>query len=121
VTAPALLRTRAGVIALGAGVLSFAVLNLPVATPALWRTFYELNFVRALDGLDSGNHGLLYLIYLAVRDLGVGWTLPRWQAVTSTAQLVLLGGTAVVALLSRHPARVLLGGAALVLAHLLSY
>src|SRR5581483_7244496 len=44
-----------------------------------------------------------------------------WRVLASTWQLVVLGTTAVLALTSRHRERVLLGGAALLLAHFLSY
>jgi hypothetical protein len=123
VTAPALLRSRAGRMAILGAAVSFAALNLPafVAHPDQWRSFYEQNFVQPIGGLDSGNHGLLYVVYLAVRDLGGRWTPAAWRETTALWQLAVLGGTAWLAFLSRHRERVLLGGAALLLAHFLSY
>jgi hypothetical protein len=123
VTAPALLRSTAGRLALAVAVVSFAALNLPsfIAHPELLRQFYELNFLQGMDGFDTGNHGFLYLLFLTTRDLGRRWTPESWRVLASTWQLAVLGTTALLAFASRHRQRVLLGGAALLLAHFLSY
>jgi hypothetical protein len=123
VTAPALLRSAAGRMALAIAVVAFAALNLPsfLAHPQLLRDFYELNFLQGMDGFGTGNHGFLYLVFLAGRDLGVRWTPQSWRVTASTWQLLILGTTAVLALASRHRERALLGGGALLLAHFLSY
>jgi hypothetical protein len=123
VTAPALLRSAAGRVALALAVITFAALNLPsfIAHPELLRQFYELNFLQGMDGFDTGNHGFLFLVFMATRDLGRRWTPQSWRVLASTWQLALLGTTSLLAFASRHRQRALLGGAALLLAHFLSY
>jgi hypothetical protein len=123
VSLPALLRRRAGVLC--AAVAAFVLLgcDLPafMGRPGLFRAFADANFVRPVSGLDSGNHGLFYLIYMAGRDLGVAWAPERWHALARAWQIALLAPTVGLVSLTRHPARVTLGGALLVVAHLLTY
>ncbi len=122
VTLPALLRerrTRRAVIA--AGVFVVAV-SLPrfVAHPGDWDAFRAANLSSLSGGMDSGNHGLVYVLHLLARDAGwTGW-LARWDAFMSLWHGLLVAGTALAVWRARRRS---LGAAAaaLLLAHLVGY
>ncbi|HVV53298.1 MAG TPA: glycosyltransferase 87 family protein, partial [Polyangia bacterium] len=63
VAAPALLKVRRGWWGLAGAAALFLLLDLPAfhAAPRLYHQFVESNFADAPNGLDPGNHGLLYL------------------------------------------------------------
>jgi hypothetical protein len=122
VVSPALLRLRGGARVLAA-TLAFIVgtsaLYFATHTGAL-EAFGDVNTGGKMDGMDAGNHGLLYVVFRATRDLGVHWTPPSWTKVCAAWQAALLGAIALAVLTARRP-RVLLGGAALVIGFVLSY
>ncbi len=123
VALPALLRSRAGrrcaVLAVG----SLLLVSVPffLLHADWWRDFSALNLSAAkMTGLDTGNHGLLFVVFQAGRDLGVRWTPESWATTCRAAQLLFLGTATLAALFSRRPSPVV-GGAALYLGHTLSF
>jgi hypothetical protein len=123
VALPALVRRRAGFICAAVAAVVLLGLDLPafLRTPGLFGTFLDTNVLTPASGLDSGNHGMVYLIYLAGRDLGVAWGPERWYALARIWQIALLVPTVGIALASRHACRVTLGGGLLIVAHMLTY
>lgn len=122
VVAPALLRRRGGFRAIVATCVSlFAVTAIYFATHAgALEAFLDVNTGGKMDGMDSGNHGVLYLVFRATRELGVHWTPPSWTKVAGAWQAVVLGATGLAVLFARR-ARPLVGAAALVIGFVLSY
>ena len=119
---PAFLRRRRDAI-----ILAFALVELfgsnarYFAThPEQWRTFAALNLADPVGGMDPGNYGLTYLLFLALQDLGlvqgtslspdflIAW---RYGWLALTAALVL----------SSRSRSVTLATCALVLAHFLGF
>ena len=73
-----------------------------------------------MSGLDSGNYGLMFIVFQAAIDLGAAWTPERWAVTGWVAQLLFLGLATLAALSSRRPSTTV-AGAALYLGHTLSY
>lgn len=119
---PALLRhRRLWRTALVTGIVVLAA-SLPyfVAHPEGWDAFRQANLSSLVGGMDSGNHGLLYVVRLGAQDAGWSWLVERWDGFMSAWHALLVIGTAIVVGLSR---RVGLGvaAAAMLLAHLVGY
>ena len=118
---PALLRDRRylwhAVVAVG--VLVLATVPYFLKHPDRWQLFYQANF--ALEGgLDAGNYGLVRLLRLAVWDLDIEPVLNHWDAVIGVLRNLVLAATALLVLSSRRQA-VMVGVAALLLAHFITY
>ncbi|HEY2517139.1 MAG TPA: glycosyltransferase 87 family protein [Polyangiaceae bacterium] len=122
VTTPALLRTRRGArlvaLALGLAVVTSAVYF--IGRPGALEAFASVNTGGKMDGLDAGNHGLLYVFHRTTTMAGVSWTPTSWTIVTTVWQLGLLAAVGLVVLLARRCSAVV-GGALLVVAFVLSY
>jgi hypothetical protein len=122
VAAPALLRSPAGRRALAVTALTLVPVVVWFAMhPGTWAAFTAANFGGVtLLGMDAGNHGFAYVIYLAGRDLSGPWSAESWASTWRVMQLVALAATSLVVLRSRSTSAVL-GGAALVMAYQLTY
>lgn len=121
VTGAALIRHRRYLLGLGLAILMLA-LAIPyfVTHPNDLNIFYAKNLANQAGGMDSGNYGLVYLVYLLVHDLKAGWMIEHWMELTSWWRLGTLGLTALVVFLSRED-RVILGTGALIFAHFVGY
>ena len=96
--------------------------NLPLflADPASIDAFWSKNFIGEPVGLDAGNHGVLYVVFLGGQLLSGEWNLPLWGALTIVWRAAVLGGTAVIILRARDlPLQI--GASTLLLAHFVSY
>lgn len=122
VAAPALVRDRAGRVAVVAAVALVALTNGPLflVDPSLWQGFSR-NFATQTDGFNTGNFGFVYLVRLLGEALSGPWGATSWAALARVLQVVPLGVAAVAAFRSQHRERVALGGATLVVAHHLGY
>jgi hypothetical protein len=122
VVVPALFRTRRG------GLLTLAVLgaalvpNIPLllGDPAAADAFWGKNFVGEPRGLDAGNHGLLFVVYLVGQAIGGEWNLPLWGAFSIVWRAVVLMVAAIVVLTAARP-QLPTAAATLLLAHFVSY
>ena len=122
VTTPALLRTRRGArlvaLAVGLAVVTSAIYF--VGRPGALDAFASVNTGGKMDGLDAGNHGLLYVFHRTTTLAGVSWTPTSWTIVTTVWQLGLLAAVGLAVLLARRCSAVV-GGAVLVVSFVLSY
>jgi hypothetical protein len=91
-----------------------------VGRPGPWEAFLAINSGGKMDGLDAGNHGLLYVVFRAGKLAGISWTPTSWTVVTLVWQLGLLAGVGAAVLFARRCTPVL-GGALLLIAFVLSY
>lgn len=118
----AVLRQRRGfvVCCLVAGAVVAVSLPYFAAHPEDWRRFAGANFGGAATaGMHSGNHGTLYVLHL-LGDAVLGrWPAAGFARFAALWQMLALGGTAALVLWARP--RALLGGAALMFAHVASY
>jgi hypothetical protein len=120
---PALMRNRTGrrCAAIAVGSLLVSAVPLFLLHGDWWRDFAAANLSAGqMSGLDAGNHGLLFVVFQAARDLGLNWTPQRWKITCWTAQILFLGAASLAALMSRPPSPIV-SGAALYLGHTLSY
>ena len=85
-----------------------------------FEAFRELNFHAEDDGIDSGNYGFLFSIYLAAWDADVAVVFDHWSRIAVSWRIALLGVTALAVLFSRRGS-LMIGAAMLLLAHFLSY
>jgi hypothetical protein len=121
VVTPAVLRVR-GAWKLVAATLAFIVVSASLffATHAgVLVAFLDINTGGKMDGLDAGNHGLLYIVHRLTRD-AVHWTPPSWTKVVAAWQILLLAAIGLAVLCARR-CSALHGGAILVIAFVLSY
>ena len=119
---PALVRSRAGRAVAVTVVAVVAGTNLPLflTESGSADAFWSKNFLGEPVGLDAGNHGLLYVVYLLGEMAWGGWHLPTWGAVTILWRVaVLLATTAVV--LKAPKARIETVAALLLIGHFVSY
>jgi len=122
VTLPALLRERrlrrpavlTGIVVLAASVPYFA------AHPEGWDAFRRANLSSLVGGMDSGNHGLLYVVRLGAQDAGWSWLIERWDGFMSAWHATVVIATGIVVWLSRRGG-LGVAAAALLLAHLVGY
>jgi hypothetical protein len=87
--------------------------------PEQWSVFFNANF-RLKGGLDAGNYGLVRVLQLAFEDLRLPLTIADWTRYTGWFRLLLLAGTSLLVLHARRASTVV-GVAALLLAHFLTY
>jgi hypothetical protein len=122
VTLPAFLGTRAGVTLCATALAIVVGTNLPLflADPASVEAFWSKNFLGEPVGLDAGNHGFLYVVFLVGELFKGQWNLPLWAALTIVWRAAVLSGTAVVILRARN-LPVQIGAGTLLLAHFVSY
>jgi hypothetical protein len=83
------------------------------------RFFLDFN-VRSPGGLHSGNFGVVYLARLIADSMHADIITEHWEGVVKLARAVLLGGTAILVLLSKDR-RPILGVCTLLLAHFVSF
>jgi len=121
-SAPALLRPRRGrmILAVALGIVLVTTLPYFLAHPADWRTFAAANLGAPADGLDVGNFGLVYLLYVGAVAIGGDGLRDGWPVFLPIWRLAVLGVTALLVLVARRPS-VLVGAVVMVLAHFLSY
>jgi hypothetical protein len=121
VAAVAFMRRKAYWFPLAVAIVSGLAFSVPyfATHPNEFRAFYDANFVTP-GGLDSGNYGLTYLVYLVVRDLRPTIALRNWDTALMVWRVSLLGLTALLVLFSRGD-RVVVGSVAMILAHFVSY
>jgi hypothetical protein len=120
--APAWLRRRRDALVLAAALCVIVASNAPdfASHPERWRSFSELNLGHPPGGMHSGNHGLTYLVFLALRDLGLplrDGLPPAFLVVWRYAWL----GLAAALVLGSRCRSVVVGANALVLAHFLGF
>ena len=123
VVAPALLRAgRWGRIAVAAAVGLLLAANAPhfARRPESLSQLVDANFGRSLatTGLDAGNHGLVYLLAMS-GAFATGEPLREIPALLRVGSVLLLLATASWVLMKRGD--LVLGGAALILAQVLTY
>lgn len=120
-TAPAQLRDRRHWPALGAAVALTLITGLAffIPNPEAWDRFYQANFSRPGGGMNSGNYGLVYLLYLLGNELQWSVITDHWWTFVAAFRNVILAGTALWVLFAR--AEVLLGVCLMFLAHFVSY
>lgn len=121
-SAAALIRHRRGFLAAAAAGALVLIASAPyfVASPAEWTAFARTNFGdTGTAGLDGGNHGVVYVIFLAARELGDPSSARAWLSLAPVWQVIALGATAAI-VLWRKPT-MLTGGIALAFAHMVSY
>jgi hypothetical protein len=87
--------------------------------PDQWDLFAARNF-RLHGGLDAGNYGFVYFLFLLAGDVKLSAVLRHWDVVIGVIRLLALMTTAWVVFHSRQR-DVRLGVAALLLAHFLTY
>ena len=89
--------------------------------PESWAIFLRHN-LQATGALDAGNHGLIRLVFLLVRDYHLGSITEEWQweRLVSHIRLSVLAATTMIVLL-RGNKHIVIGASALVLAHFLTY
>lgn len=121
VTAPALVRHRRTWPHLGAAVAACLAFSVPyfVARPREFEMFLNINLMTP-GALDSGNFGNMYLLWRIALDLGLAPLLEHWRVVSVGLRGVVLAITALAVLRSRDE-RVLLGSAAMLLAHFVTF
>jgi hypothetical protein len=88
--------------------------------PEALAAFAKVNSGGDMSGLDAGNHGFLYLVYRVTHDLGLHWSPRAWSTLGIVWTLLLLGTTATATFLADE-ASVVLRGALLLMAFVLSY
>jgi hypothetical protein len=125
VIAPALLRRgKAGWVCVFAACGALILCNWPyfLTHPGSWKQYLDSNFSLATvwQGLMPGNFGLLYMIHIGLRDLGLRWSDAGWAAFTQIWRILILAPVALLVLFSRR-ADLRLGAAALVLAHFATF
>lgn len=119
---PALLRRREQWVSVGVALCLVAVTSFPYFTlhPEQWRTFAELNLARPFGGMHPGNHGLLYLVFLGLADLGAPPSDAAWSELLAPWRAAWLGASAILVLASRCD-RLVVGGTTMILAHFLGF
>lgn len=119
---PALVRHRRFwfPIALVLAVMAGSTVPTFLLHPDWARTFVAANFTQPAGGMDSGNFGLTYLLFMLVRELGPGWHAAHWMTFTAVWRMSMLGGAAALAFFGRARDAVA-GPALLLLAHFLTY
>jgi hypothetical protein len=122
VVLPALLRSRPARVTAALTVAVVVGTNLPlfVTDSGSGDAFWSKNFLGEPVGLDAGNHGLLYIVYLLGKMAWGDWHLPTWGALTILWRLAVLGATTGIVLRARA-ARVETSSALLLIAHFISY
>jgi len=122
VAVPALLRRKLHVAVAVTSVLVLVLANVPhfLAHPEAWRHFSEANLEVGFRDYDSGNHGFTYLIYVLARALGVDGSEEAWANFNLVWRLLALGGVSLVVLAAQR-APVVVGGAAMLFGHFLTY
>ncbi len=122
VVAPAIVKKRGGLrVVLGvlAVVIVSSALYFPLH-PAAWEAFLRVNGGGKMDGLDAGNHGLLYVAYRLTKAAGVTWSGRSWSTVAVVWQIVALSAVGVLVLAARGRS-VVFGAATLIAGFVLSY
>ncbi|MBC8422905.1 DUF2029 domain-containing protein, partial [bacterium] len=122
VTAPALLRERRlrRTLLVTGGVVLAASLPYFAAHPEGWDAFRRANLSSLAGGMDSGNHGLVYVIRQVAQDAGWAWLVERWNGFMSVWHASVVIGTTIVVWLSRRGG-LGVAAAAMLLAHLVGY
>lgn len=121
VVAPAVLRKRGGWKVVAA-TLAFIVATSAIhfaLHPTELEAFMDINTGGKMDGLDAGNHGLLYIVHRATRS-AIAWRPPPWTKLVAVWQLGILALTAGAVFFAKK-CDALFGGAILVIAFVLSY
>jgi hypothetical protein len=122
VTLPAFVKQRRhwGTVAVVVGILMAVSIPWFVAHPGQWTVFRASNLQGPLRGMDTGNFSLPYLLYSLLHDLGHDPSLESWHWFVLRLRWTILSCTVIVVLLSRSRSLVL-GAAALIMAHFVSY
>jgi hypothetical protein len=118
---PALVRVRRARL-LAAALVITLVAGGPhfLAHPEDWHRFYEAYFGRPFGGIDAGNYGFSYWLFILGRHIAPSWVDEHWPFFADTWRNAVLAGTAGLVLLTRRP-RLILTAVALLLAHFVSY
>jgi hypothetical protein len=119
---PAIVRVRRGWwIAAAAVVVLVATNAVPfLSDPLSLDRFWLKNFVGEASGLDAGNHGLLYALFVACDVPRDPAALVNWGRLTLLWRVFILAGTLAV-VVTRSRIDVAVGAATLLIAHFLSY
>ncbi len=122
VTLPALLRVRRAWLLAAAALVITLVAGGPhfLAHPEDWRRFHEANFGRPVAGINAGNYGFSYWLFILGRHVAPTWIDEHWSIVADTWRNAVLAVTVGLVLLARRP-RLVLAAVALLLAHFVSY
>jgi hypothetical protein len=119
---PALLRHREQWTSIGVALALVVATSVPYFAlhPEQWRTFAELNLASPFGGMHPGNHGLLYLVFMGLADLGVPADDATWSLLLPPWRAAWLGVSAILVVASRCE-RIVVGGATMILAHFLGF
>ncbi len=118
---PALLRRRRGWVVSAVALTALVATNLGyfLGNRGSWERFREFT-LEAAAGQNGGNHGLVYVFYLAGRDLGVDWTAERFGMFIVAWRLLVLGTLSLLVLVARDsPLKI--GAATMLLAQFVTY
>jgi hypothetical protein len=117
----ALVRKKASWLPLSVALVAVTALTTPyfAARPEEVRLFLGANLATS-EGLDSGNFGVTYGLYLLLSDLRLNLVLHDWTTALMLWRFGVLGLTALLVLVSRKD-QVGFGAVALILAHFVSY
>jgi len=100
-------------------VLAVATVPFAYSHPADLTIFFNTNF-RPVGGLDSGNYGVLRLVHLLAVDLNFNSLLVHWDRAVAVARLLTFAACCWLVWTSRAR-QLVLGAAALLLAHFVTY